>query len=132
MTLVAADRAFVAPQSLTNDEIRAKLELLRIENERTERMIADYETFKRDAAEVERQFAVAVAAVPDQAELAGALEDLEGVTAASGMSLTRFTPQGSTGGGAPADQRIATKTTSVWASLNRSSACATSAASVTA
>jgi Tfp pilus assembly protein PilO len=75
-----------------NHELRARLELLRLENERTEQMIARYDEFEREAEVAEAEFAAALAAVPTEAELAGALDDLERVTEASGVSLVRFTP----------------------------------------
>jgi Tfp pilus assembly protein PilO len=93
LAFLACEWLVVRPRAQANDEARARLEVLKIENERTERMIAEYESFKRDAAEIEQQFAVAVEAVPSEAELASALEDLEGVTTASGMRLVRFSPQ---------------------------------------
>lgn len=93
LALLASEWLVVRPRVEENAVARARLEVLEIENERTERMIADYERFKREAEEIEQQFAVAVEAVPSEAELAGALEDLEGVTTASGMRLVRFAPQ---------------------------------------
>ncbi len=75
-----------------NETLRAKLDLIRLDNANTEQMIAGYDDFKREADEVEARFATALAAVPTEAELAGALDDLQRVTAASGVSLVRFTP----------------------------------------
>lgn len=79
-----------------NETLRAKLDLIRLDNANTEQMIADYDDFKTEADAVEARFATALAAVPTEAELAGALDDLQRVTAASGVSLVRFTPSAPT------------------------------------
>lgn len=79
-----------------NETLRARLDLIRLDNANTELMIADYDDFKSEADAVEARFATALSAVPTEAELAGALDDLQRVTAASGVSLIRFTPSGST------------------------------------
>ena len=91
--LLVGEWSLVQPRVHANDDLRAKVDALRVENARTETMIAEYERFKREAEEVERQFAAALESVPSEAELAGALEDLEQVTKASGVNLVRFTPQ---------------------------------------
>jgi Tfp pilus assembly protein PilO len=82
----------VQPLVAENERVAAELAAARSENERTEQMVADYETFKADAEAIERQFAVALEAVPTEAELAGALQDLERVAEASGVDLVRFSP----------------------------------------
>lgn len=84
--------ALVGSLAAENDELRGRLAALQTENAKIERMIADYETFKRDAAEIEARFATALEAVPSEAELTGALQDLEQVTRATGVDLVRFTP----------------------------------------
>jgi hypothetical protein len=93
LVLLVGEWSLVQPRVRANDDLRAKVDALRVENARTETMIAEYERFKREAEEVERQFAAALESVPSEAELAGALEDLEQVTKASGVNLVRFTPQ---------------------------------------
>ena len=93
LMLLVGEWSLVQPRVRANDDLRERVDALRVENARTETMIAEYERFKREAEEVERQFAAALESVPSEAELAGALEDLEQVTKASGVNLVRFTPQ---------------------------------------
>ncbi len=82
----------VRPRMRANDEAEAALALIRADNDRTEQLLSDYDAFKRDAEDTERRFSQAIAAVPTEAELAGALQDLEGVTRDAGVSLVRFAP----------------------------------------
>jgi Tfp pilus assembly protein PilO len=82
----------VAPAAETNASLQSELDRLTADNARTEEMIADYEQFKRDADEVQRRFDEAIAAVPSEAELAAALDDLQRVTEATGVYLVRFSP----------------------------------------
>lgn len=82
----------VSPRARANDEAAAALASLHEENERTERALADYEAFKRDADATDKRFTDAIAAVPTEAEFAGALQDIETLTKASGVSLVRFAP----------------------------------------
>lgn len=98
----AGEWALVGPRTEANTKLGGQLERLRAENRKTELMVADYDAFRRDAAEIERRFASALASVPTEAELAAALQDLERVAAASGVSLVRFAP------GAPARAPAAT------------------------
>lgn len=99
---IAGEWALMQPRASENEDLVAKLEVLRIENARTEQMIAGYGDFKHEADEVERRFDTALAAVPTEAELASVLEDLEAVTSASGVSLVRFTPATAASPRAPA------------------------------
>lgn len=88
-----AEATTLGTKAEANGRERAKLEALKAENARTEAMIADYDRFEQEAARTEAEYAVAIAAVPTEAELAGALDDLQRVTAASGVSLARFSPR---------------------------------------
>lgn len=75
-----------------NTALASQLAAVRDENNQTEHVLADYESFKREAEKTERRFELAIDAVPTEAELAGALQDLESVTKAAGVSLVRFAP----------------------------------------
>jgi Tfp pilus assembly protein PilO len=102
--LAIAAFELLAVQSIHNESARTRQALakLRDENAKTERMVADYDAFKRSAEQVDRDFDVAIAAVPEEAELASALEDVERVTAAAGVNLVRFTPSAAARGAKPA------------------------------
>jgi Tfp pilus assembly protein PilO len=94
----AAELALLQPRAADNATLAAEVEVVRIDNARTEQMVGDYDAFRAEADRVEAEFRATLEAVPTEAELATALEDVEGVTAASGVSLVRFVP----GAGAPA------------------------------
>ena len=92
-----------------NDEAEAALALIRADNDRTEQLLSDYDAFKRDAEDTERRFSQAIAAVPTEAELAGALQDLEGVTRDAGVSLVRFAPAAPRDNGSSRNTPVAPK-----------------------
>jgi Tfp pilus assembly protein PilO len=75
-----------------NADLATRLGTLQAENARTEEMIARYDEFEREADRIEAEYQSALLAVPTEAELAGALDDLERVTGSAGVELVRFVP----------------------------------------
>ena len=88
----AAEWQVMQERAAENARLAARRDALRIENARTEQMIVGYDEFARESDRLEREFAAALEAVPTEAELAGAVDDLERVAAASGVNLVRFVP----------------------------------------
>lgn len=88
----AVEFFLVQPASADNQRLASELASLSEENRRTEAMVANYEQFRDEAARVEAEYAETLSAIPSEAELAAALNDLEDVTRASGVKLIGFTP----------------------------------------
>jgi len=93
MAIAVGEWAVIQPRAERNRVMLLQLDALRGENRRAEDLLADYKTFKHSAEEVEREYTAALDSVPTEAELAGALKDIETVTEAAGVSLVRFTPE---------------------------------------